>query len=99
MRIEYKNNNLRKVCTDYTKASKSYGERMAELIHLRIDQLMAADSADQMVKFSIGRCHPLHGDREGQYALDLVHPHRLIFIRVNDEIKIVRIVEIVDDYH
>lgn len=99
MRTEYKNNNLRKVCTDYTKASKSYGERMAELIHLRIDQLMAADSVDQMVKFSIGRCHPLHGDREGQYALDLVHPHRLIFIRVNDEIKIVRIVEIVDDYH
>lgn len=99
MRIEYKNNNLRKVCTDYTKASKNYGERMAELIHLRIDQLMAADSVDQMVKFSIGRCHPLHGDREGQYALDLVHPHRLIFIRVNDEIKIVRIVEIVDDYH
>lgn len=99
MRIEYKNNNLRKVCTDYTKASKSYGERMTELIHLRIDQLMAADSVDQMVKFSIGRCHPLHGDREGQYALDLVHPHRLIFIRVNDEIKIVRIVEIVDDYH
>lgn len=99
MRIEYKNNNLRKVCTDYTKASKSYGERMVELIHLRIDQLMAADSVDQMVKFSIGRCHPLHGDREGQYALDLVHPHRLIFIRVNDEIKIVRIVEIVDDYH
>lgn len=99
MRIEYINNNLRKVCTDYTKASKSYGERMAELIHLRIDQLMAADSVDQMVKFSIGRCHPLHGDREGQYALDLVHPHRLIFIRVNDEIKIVRIVEIVDDYH
>ena len=72
---------------------------MAELIHLRIDQLMAADPVDQMVKFSIGRCHPLHGDREGQYALDLVHPHRLIFIRVNDEIKIVRIVEIVDDYH
>lgn len=72
---------------------------MAELIHLRIDQLMAADSVDQMVKFSIGRCHPLHGDREGQYALDLVHSHRLIFIRVNDEIKIVRIVEIVDDYH
>lgn len=25
------------------------------------------------------RCHALHGNREGQYAMDLVHPHRLVF--------------------
>lgn len=52
---------------------------MAELIHLRIDQLNAAETVEEMINFSIGRCHQLNGNREGQYALDLVHPYRLIF--------------------
>ena len=25
------------------------------------------------------RCHSLRGEREGQYAVDLVHPRRLVF--------------------
>ena len=25
------------------------------------------------------RRHPLRGEREGQFAVDLVHPHRLVF--------------------
>ena len=71
---------------------------MAELIHLRIDQLNAAETVEEMIKFSIGRCHQLNGNREGQYALDLVHPYRLIFVKIDDQIQIVKIIEIVD-YH
>lgn len=71
---------------------------MAELIHLRIDQLNAAETVEEMINFSIGRCHQLNGNREGQYALDLVHPYRLIFVKIDDQIKIVKIIEIVD-YH
>lgn len=71
---------------------------MAELIHLRIDQLNAAETVEEMINFSIGRCHQLNGNREGQYALDLVHPYRLIFVKIDDQIQIVKIMEIVD-YH
>ena len=71
---------------------------MAELIHLRIDQLNAAETVEEMINFSIGRCHQLNGNREGQYALDLVHPYRLIFVKTDDQIQIVKIIEIVD-YH
>lgn len=71
---------------------------MAELIHLRIDQLNAAETVEEMINFSIGRCHQLNGNREGQYALDLVHPYRLIFVKNDDQIQIVKIIEIVD-YH
>ena len=71
---------------------------MAELIHLRIDQLNAAETVEEMINFSIGRCHQLNGSREGQYALDLVHPYRLIFVKIDDQIQIVKIIEIVD-YH
>lgn len=71
---------------------------MAELIHLRIDQLNAAETVEEMINFSIGRCHQLNGNREGRYALDLVHPYRLIFVKIDDQIQIVKIIEIVD-YH
>lgn len=59
---------------------------MTELIHLRIDQLNAAETVEEMINFSIGRCHQLNGNREGQYALDLVHPYRLIFVKIDDQI-------------
>lgn len=71
---------------------------MAELIHLRIDQLNAAETVEEMINFSIGRCHQLNGNREGQHALELVHPYRLIFVKIDDQIQIVKIIEIVD-YH
>ena len=35
---------------------------------------------------------------EGQYAVDLVHPYRLVFVKQGDEVQIVTIIEIVD-YH
>ena len=72
---------------------------MARLIHQRVDEMSAAESIEQMIRFRIGRCHALHGNREGQFAVDLEQPHRLIFEKVLDEIKIVSVIEIVDDYH
>ena len=98
MQIEYKNRTIQKVCTDASVASKKYGSEMADKIHLRIDQIMAADSVEQMVQFKIGRCHRLLGDRKNQYAVDLVHPQRLVFEKHGSEIQIANILEIVD-YH
>ena len=51
-----------------------------------------------MVQFHIGRCHPLKGNRQGQYAMDLVHPYRLVFEKTGDIIQIANVMEIVD-YH
>lgn len=51
-----------------------------------------------MVQFHIGRCHPLKGNRKGQYAMDLVHPYRLVFEKIGNEIQIANVMEIVD-YH
>lgn len=71
---------------------------MAEKIQLRIDQIIAADSVEQMIQFHIGRCHPLRQNRKNQYAVDLVHPMRLVFEKKGSEIQIAYITEIVD-YH
>lgn len=98
MKIEYRSSSIKKICTDVSAAEKKYGLRMAELISLRIDQIRAAESVEEMIQYRIGRCHPLVGNRKGQYAVDLVHPQRLVFEKRGTEIRIVRINEIID-YH
>ena len=59
---------------------------------------ISADTVEMMIQFHIGRCHPLTQNRKGQYAVDLVHPYRLVFEKNGDEIQIANILEIVD-YH
>lgn len=71
---------------------------MAEKIHQRIDEIKVADSVEMMIKYRIGRCHMLHQNRKNQYAVDLIHPYRLLFEKKANEIRVVNIIEIVD-YH
>ncbi|MBO4461047.1 MAG: type II toxin-antitoxin system RelE/ParE family toxin [Clostridiales bacterium] len=98
MEIVYRNNKLKKICTDLKAAERAYGRRMAFKIRQRINEIYAADDVEMMVRFQIGRCHMLKHDRNGQYAMDLVHPYRLIFEEYGDTIHIANILEIVD-YH
>ena len=98
MDISYRTNKLEKVCTDASIAERKYGIEMAEKLQQRIEQIKAADSVETMIKFKIGRCHPLHQNRKEQYAMDLVHPYRLVFEKIGNITKIVKIIEIVD-YH
>ncbi len=98
MRIDYKSKRLQKTCENASVAKKQYGLKMAIKIQQRIGELSAVSTVEEMVRFQIGRCHPLHGNRQDQYALDLVHPYRLVFTCIENEIQIARIEEIVD-YH
>ena len=98
MQIEYKTKKLEKVCKNATEAAKVHGQEMADKIHQRIDEIEAALSVEMMIQYRIGRCHPLKGNRKNQYAVDLVHPYRLIFEKKESEIQIVNITEITD-YH
>lgn len=79
-------------------ADRAYGREMSEKIQMRIDEISAADTVEEMIQYRIGRCHPLSNNRKGQYAVDLVHPYRLVFEKRGNEIQIAYIIEIVD-YH
>lgn len=98
LQIEYKTKKLEKVCTNASEAIKLHGQEMADKIHQWIDEITAASSVEMMIQYRIGRCHPLKGDRKNQYAVDLVHPYRLIFEKKGIEIQIANIMEITD-YH
>lgn len=98
MQITYRDNRIERVCTDYSAAKKVYDVRMAAKIHQRIREIEQSENVEMMIRFRIGRCHLLKGDRQGEYAIDLVHPYRLVFIKRGDKIQIAEIMEIVD-YH
>lgn len=90
---------MQKICTNLTNAEKYYGDKMAEKIQLRIDQIKSADSVEILLQYHIGRCHSLTGSRNNQYAMDLVHPYRLIFtVDKSNCVQVAEIIEIVD-YH
>ncbi|MHB8961886.1 MAG: type II toxin-antitoxin system RelE/ParE family toxin [Saccharofermentanales bacterium] len=71
---------------------------MAEKIAQRINELRSAPTVEMLVQYSIGRCHPLKGDRKGEYAMDLIHPFRLVFVIKDRTIQLVKITSI-EDYH
>ena len=98
MDITYSNAKIKKICTNAKTAERAYGRKMADKIHQRIDELSAADTVEMMIRYHIGRCHPLVNNRKGQYALDLVHPYRLVFEKCGNEIQIVNVLESID-YH
>lgn len=98
LKIEYKNREIKKVCTMPQVARKKYGNQMAVKIQQRINEISSVDSIEQMIQFGIGRCHPLHLNRKDQYAVDLVHPQRLVFEKKGNDIQIANIIEIID-YH
>lgn len=71
---------------------------MAGKIQESIDFLRSAPNIEILVQYKVRRCHELRGDRKGQYAMDLVHPYRLIFISEN-EIVVSVLIEEITDYH
>ena len=98
MDVVYKNDEIKQICTDFDYAKRKYGKIMAGKIQKRVAQIESADSIELMLELKWGRCHKLKGDREGQYALDLEHPYRLIFELGKYCFIVACIIEIVD-YH
>lgn len=100
LEITYKSKKLEKVCEDKKIAVKTYGPDMARKIKIRINEIRASDSIEEMIQFQVGRCHALLGNRLGEYAVDLIQPFRLIFEKDKDTgaLKVVKTIDIVD-YH
>ena len=89
--ITYKNRKIERICTNAKVADREYGSQMSAKIHMRIDEIRAVDTVEEMIQFRIGRCHALKGNRKGQYAVDLELPYRLVFTKHGNEIEIAHI--------
>jgi toxin HigB-1 len=78
MNVTFKNKKFRDYAQKERLAKQKLGARRAQLYKLRLDDLSAATSLED-VRHLPGRYHELKGDRKGQWACDLDHPFRLIF--------------------
>jgi proteic killer suppression protein len=110
MDITFEDNKLKKYANDDKKAIKKLGQKRAELYKQRLDDLKAANTLEE-VRNLPGNYHELKANRKGQWACNLDHPYRLIFVPHENPIPInedghyiwieIKGVEIIDiaDYH
>ena len=101
MRVSFKNNKIEKDFNSIKTLSKKYGQRQAEKIMQRIQELESFNNLQELPKSA--RFHTLCGDRKNEFAVDLIHPYRLVFWADHKydsytNIEGVIIVEVVD-YH
>lgn len=110
MKITFSDKTLKKVINDDRKLTKKHGQLRARLIKRRLDSLHAAETLED-IRHLPGRFHELIGNRKGEWACDLDHPFRMIFVPhevpipvdnngryVWAEIRGVDVIEIID-YH
>ena len=111
MDIGYRNTKLRKIFDTDTQLKRKFGPRSGlkiidNLAYLRLAPSLATVPAERPL-----RCHQLSGDRDEQFAIDLVQPFRLVFEVAHDPIPrdefggidkrrvtAIRIIEVID-YH
>lgn len=104
MELEFKDKKLQKHCENEKDLQKKYGVVQAKIILIRLNQLQAAENLYDISKLPQVRLHPLSGDRQGEFAVDVQQPKRLILIpqngSLNDHKTItkIQIIEIVN-YH
>ena len=81
------------------KREKSTAKKWQKKIQQRINEIKSAESVEYLIQYQIGRCHRLKGKKKDQYAVDIVHPFRMLFVKNEKEyVRIVKIIEITD-YH
>lgn len=103
-----KDKKLREICEKQSTAVKEMGAVCAKKLRTRLSDLEAATCVTDL---HAGRPHPLHGDREGQFALDLTGGWRLVFAPANDPVPrkadnaidwsfvTIVLIEYIGDYH
>ena len=78
MNLAYKNNKLQKSLTDAREIQKSYGT-MARKVAQRMEQFLAAPNLAILMALQGANCHPLKGDRNGEWVVNISGNYRLIF--------------------
>ena len=111
MNIVFVRPRLEKTFNSETALRRAYGDRMTRTIAMRMKVLRHAPTLSKVPVTKPDRRHQLEGNRAGQYAVDLVHPKRLVFEPNHnpmprkkdggidtDQVTAITIIEVID-YH
>ncbi len=111
MHIEYRNNEIEKICTDLNETKKTYPLKIAEKLLKAINFIKTAESLQDVIQYAPFHFHSLKGKRTGEYAVDVDGrrgSYRII-VRLTDEdtqdvyaiaksVKIILILEVSKHY-
>ncbi len=86
MDIAFRTRKLEKAFNVADVLQKTCGERMARVIMMRMAVLRAARSLELVPTTPPERRHQLVGKRDEQFAVDLVHPYRLVFAATHEPV-------------
>ncbi len=98
MIVKFRNNKLKKLFLKQNYAFKELGNQVARKYIQRINMIKVARSLDDLMQLPVLRCHPLKGNRKGQYAINLTGFYRLIFTVEGDKLHIAMIEEVSKHY-
>lgn len=98
MHIIFSTNKLEACYKSGAEASRAWGQVVGRKYVQRLNIIRATDSLEDLKKFRILRCHPLKGDRAGQWAINLTGFYRLIFTLQGENLEIVCIEEVSKHY-
>lgn len=79
MRVEFKTEQLRKVCESEKEMARKYGAEGAKKLRRRLAEIEAAPTLADLKRVPQARLHPLTKDRAGQWSVALDGGRRLCF--------------------
>ncbi len=98
MEVRFRTKKLEQCYQQSSKAFREFGPEVGRRYIQRIKLIQATPDLDTLKNLPGLRCHPLTGDRKGQWAATLIDRVRLIFTFQNDEMTIVRVEEVSKHY-
>jgi proteic killer suppression protein len=80
MRVSFVNKRLQKELNAGRDMERIHGTRRAKLLRQRLFEIENTAILSDLRLIPGPRLHQLHGNRKGQFSVDLDHPYRLIFV-------------------
>ena len=112
MDVSFATSKLQKLCNNSKKMVSELGPRDAERLQQRLLEMRRVETLRELELLPATGCHPLKGNRRGEWAVYLAHPRRLIFLPDHEPLPVlsdggldtsrvtrVVIIEVGVDYH
>ncbi len=87
MEIYFKDGKLKKLCENRQKLIKKYGNEQANKIIQRILELQAFENLYDASKLPQLRLHPLEGNFDGCFGINVIQPFRMIIAPENGSLS------------
>jgi len=98
MDVSFRTRQLEQCYLDSAKAIRLWGNELARKYIQRVNILRAVKNLPDLRGLPGLRCHPLKGERAGQWAINLDRLNRLVFTLVEGNLEVICIEEVSKHY-